>query len=99
MGLSKSELLTLPISICNWIILSDYLEEFWDTDILRKMLDDYFDELPLYIVERLFYKLETRVDDVSFQQSLDYLFGHALPASLHKKGPNSHLPAYSHTHK
>lgn len=44
--LQKREILKLPVSIRNWILLRHYLEETWDTDVFCKIVDDYYEEMP-----------------------------------------------------
>lgn len=70
----KIDLATLPVSVSSWIVLRDYFQEYGDPDILYKIIDDYYYELPLYEIYRLFYKLVETADDAVFQHALDYLF-------------------------
>ena len=55
-------------------VLRDYFQEYGDPEILYKIIDDYYYELPLYEIYRLFYKLVETADDAVFQHALDYLF-------------------------
>lgn len=70
----KIDLEALPISVCSWIVLRDYFQEYGDLEILYKIIDDYYSELPLYEIYRLFFKLMESTDDATFQRALDYLF-------------------------
>ena len=70
----KTDLVTLPVSVCSWIVLRDFFQKDGDLEILYKIIDDYYYELPLYEIYRLFFKLMETVDDVTFQHALDYLF-------------------------
>ena len=72
--LQKREILKLPVSIRNWILLRHYLEETWDTDIFCKIVDDYYEEMPLFEVSELYYAAESRLNDTDFQKMLNYLF-------------------------
>lgn len=72
--MKKEELLTLPVSVTSWVVLLDYLERFWDIDVLFKMVTDYFRDIPLFEVDRIICDVEKQVDDVTFQVILDFLF-------------------------
>lgn len=73
--MKKEELLTLPVSVSSWIVLLDYLERYWDIEVLYKMVAEYFRDIPLFEVERIIRALEKRVDEATFQVTLDFLFG------------------------
>ena len=74
LGLQKRELLDLPVSVKSWILLRHYLDQTWDIDIFCKVIDDYYDEMPLFEVYDLFRKAEKMADDRAFQSVLDHLF-------------------------
>ena len=73
--LQKGDTLKLPISVRSWILLQYYLDETWDPDVFRKVIDDYYDEMPLFEVCELFTKAKKKMSNVDFQDALDYLFG------------------------
>lgn len=73
--MKKEELLTLPVSVSSWIVLLDYLERYWDIEVLYKMVAEYFRDIPLFEVDRIIRALEKRVDEATFQVTLDFLFG------------------------
>lgn len=73
--MKKEELLTLPVSVSSWIVLLDYLERYWDIEVLYKMVAEYFRDIPLFEVDRIIRALEKRVDEATFQVMLDFLFG------------------------
>ena len=68
--LQKREILKLSVSIRNWILLRHYLEETWNTDIFCKIVDDYYEEMPLFEVSELYYTAESRLNDTDFQKCL-----------------------------
>ena len=72
--MNKSDLMSLPTSITSWIILRDYFQEYGEVDILLKLIDNYYSNIPLYEVYRLFERLENTVGDKTFQSTLDFLF-------------------------
>ncbi len=72
--MKKSDLMSLPTSITSWIILRDYFQEYGEVDILLKLIDNYYSNIPLYEVYRLFERLENTVGDKTFQSTLDFLF-------------------------
>lgn len=72
--MKKSDLMSLPTSITSWIILRDYFQEYGEVDILLKLIDNYYSNIPLYEVYRLFERLENTVEDKTFQSTLDFLF-------------------------
>ena len=73
--MKKEALLTLPVSVSSWIVLLDYLERYWDIEVLYKMVAEYFRDIPLFEVDRIIRALEKRVDEATFQVTLDFLFG------------------------
>ena len=73
--MKKEELLTLPVSVSSWILLLDYLERYWNIEVLYKMVAEYFKDIPLFEVDRIIRALEKRVDEATFQVTLDFLFG------------------------
>lgn len=70
----KNDMLKLPISVRSWILLRYYLDETWDLDVFRKVIDDYYDEMPLFEVNILFANAEKRMSNHDFQDMLEYLF-------------------------
>ena len=83
--LQKREILKLPVSIRNWILLCHYLEETWDTDILCKIVDDYYEEMPLFEVSELYYAAESRLNDTDFQKVLNHLFKAKYRIDFHER--------------
>ena len=72
--MQKDDILKLPISVRSWILLRHYLDETWDPDVFRKVIDDYYDEMPLFEVNNLFSSAEKRMSNNDFQEMLNYLF-------------------------
>lgn len=72
--LQKREILKLPVSITNWIFLRHYLEETWDTDIFCKIVDDYYEEMPLFEVSEIYSAAEGKLNDTDLQIVLNHLF-------------------------
>lgn len=83
--LQKEEILKLPLSIRNWILLRHYLEETWDTDVFCKTVDDYYEEMPLFEVSKLYYAAESRLNDADFQKVLNHLFKAKYRISFQEK--------------
>ena len=82
--LHKDDVLKLPISVRSWILLRYYLDETWDPDVFRKVIDDYYDEMPLFEINNLFSSVETRMSNYDFQEMLNYLFKMKNRIRLHK---------------
>lgn len=82
--LQKNDILKLPISVRSWILLRYYLDETWDLDVFRKVIDDYYDEMPLFEVNNLFSSAEKRMSNYDFQEMLNYLFKMKNRICLHK---------------
>ena len=82
--LQKDDILKLPISVRSWILLRYYLDETWDPDVFRKVIDDYYDEMPLFEVNNLFSSAEKRMSNYDFQEMLNYLFKMKNRVRLHK---------------
>lgn len=60
--MQKIDFATLPVSVSSWIVLRDCFQECGDPEMLYKIIDDYYSELPLYEIYRLFiswWKLQT----------------------------------------
>lgn len=72
--LQKSDILMLPVSVGSWILLRHYLDETWDIDVFRKVIDDYYDEMPLFEVNNLFSSAEKMMSNRDFQEMLNHLF-------------------------
>ena len=79
-----ADFLKLPISVRSWILLRYYLDETWDPDVFRKVIDDYYDEMPLFEINNLFSSVETRMSNYDFQEMLNYLFKMKNRIRLHK---------------
>lgn len=72
--LQKSDILKLPVAVRSWILLRYYLDETWDLDVFRKVIGDYYDEIPLFEVNNLFFSAEKRNSNCDSQEMLNYLF-------------------------
>lgn len=83
--LQKEEILKLPVSIRNWILLRHYLEETWDTDVFCKIVDDYYEEMPLFEVSKLYYAAENWLNEADFQKVLNHLFKAKYRISFQEK--------------
>lgn len=82
--LQKDDILKLPISVRSWILLRYYLDETWDLDVFRKVIDDYYDEMPLFEIHNLFSSAENRMSTHDFQEMLNYLFKAKNRGHLHQ---------------
>ena len=72
--LQKRDVLKLPVSIRSWILLRHYLDETWYADIFCKIIEDYYDEIPLFEVRKMYSTAESRLNDADFQKVLNHLF-------------------------
>ena len=52
--------------------------------MFRKVIDDYYDEMPLFEVNNLFSSAEKRMSNYDFQEMLNYLFKMKNRVRLHK---------------
>ena len=83
-SMQKDDILKLPISVGSWILLRYYLDETWDPDVFRKVIDDYYEEMPLFEINNLFSSAETKMSNYDFQEMLNYLFKMKNRIRLHK---------------
>lgn len=72
--LQKRDVLKLPVSVRSWILLRHYLDETWDADIFCKIIEDYYDEIPLFEVIKMYSTAESQLNDADFQKVLNHLF-------------------------
>lgn len=73
--MTKTSILDLPISVHSWILLTHTLEQYWDIDIFRKLITEYYAEIPLLDMCCLFEKAHQKKDDATFDKLLELLFG------------------------
>lgn len=64
----------LPVSITNWVILSDYLVESSDLKIFVKVVQDYLILLPLYKIYEIFMLAERRLAEKDFELLIEELW-------------------------
>ena len=64
----------LPVSITNWIILSDYLAESSDFKIFLKVVKDYSLILPLYKIYEISMLAERRLQEKEFELLIEELW-------------------------
>lgn len=64
----------LPVSITNWVILSDYLVESSDLKIFVKVVQDYLILLPLYKIYEIFTLAERRLTKKDFELLIEELW-------------------------
>ena len=67
-------MLKLPISISNYIIISDSLSQTTDRRLYIKMFQDYIAFLPIYKVSEICVKAHTQLSEPDFQYVLDTLW-------------------------
>ena len=67
-------MLKLPISISNYIIISDSLSQTTDKRLYIKMFQDYIAFLPIYKVSEICMKAHTQLSEPDFQYVLDTLW-------------------------
>lgn len=82
--LHQNDILKFPISVRSCILLRYYLDETWDLDVFRKVMDDYYDEMPLFEINNLFSNAEKRMSNHDFQEMLNYLFKAKNRVHLHQ---------------
>lgn len=63
--------LNLPISISNFIIISDSLSQTKDRRLFIKMFNDYMEFLPVYKVAEICLKAQRKLCEEDFQFMLD----------------------------
>lgn len=64
----------LPVSITNWVILSDYLVESSDLKNFVKVVKDYSLLLPLYKIYEIFMLAERRLSEKDFELLIEELW-------------------------
>ena len=64
----------LPVSITNWIILSDYLKESSEVRIFIKVIREYSLILPLYKLYEIFSLAERRLSENEFELLVEELW-------------------------
>lgn len=64
----------LPVSITNWVILSDYLVESSDLKNFVKVVKDYSLLLPLYKIYEIFMLAERRLLEKDFELLIEELW-------------------------
>ena len=64
----------LPVSITNWIILSDYLKESSEVRIFIKVIREYSIILPLYKLYEIFALAERRLSENEFELLVEELW-------------------------
>lgn len=64
----------LPVSITNWIILSDYLKESSEVRIFMKVIREYSLILPLYKLYEIFALAERRLSENEFELLVEELW-------------------------
>ena len=64
----------LPVSITNWIILSDYLKESSEVRIFMKVIREYSLLLPLYKLYEIFALAERRLSENEFEVLIEELW-------------------------
>ena len=63
--------LKLPISISNFIIISDSLNQTRDRRLFIKMFNDYMEFLPIYKVAEICIQAQKQLNEADFQYLLD----------------------------
>ena len=66
--------LKLPISISNFIIISDSLNQTRDRRLFIKMFNDYMEFLPIYKVAEICLKAQRQLREEDFQYMLDAMW-------------------------
>ena len=64
----------LPVSITNWILLSDYLKESSEVRIFMKVIREYSLLLPLYKLYEIFALAERRLSENEFEVLIEELW-------------------------
>ena len=64
----------LPVSITNWILLSDYLKESSEVRIFMKVIREYSLLLPLYKLYEIFALAERRLSENEFELLVEELW-------------------------
>ena len=63
-----------PVSITNWILLSDYLKESSEVRIFMKVIREYYLLLPLYKLYEIFSLAERRLSENEFEVLIEELW-------------------------
>lgn len=66
--------LKLPISIFNFIIISDSLNQTGDRRLFIKMFNDYMEFLPIYKVAEICIQAQKQLSEADFQYMLDAMW-------------------------
>ena len=66
--------LKLPISISNFIIISDSLNQTRDRRLFIKMFNDYMEFLPIYKVAEICIQAQKQLNEADFQCLLDAMW-------------------------
>ena len=66
--------LKLPISISNFIIISDSLNQTRDRRLFIKMFNDYMEFLPIYKVAEICIQEQKQLNEADFQYMLDAMW-------------------------
>ena len=64
----------LPVSITNWILLSDYLKESSEVRVFMKVIREYSLLLPLYKLYEIFALAERRLSENEFELLVEELW-------------------------
>lgn len=64
----------LPVSITNWILLSDYLKKSSEVRIFMKVIREYSLLLPLYKLYEIFALAERRLSENEFELLIEELW-------------------------
>lgn len=67
-------ILLLPISISNFIIISDSLSQTKDRRVFIKIFYDYIEYLPIYKIDEICVKAQRQLSEPDFQYVLDGLW-------------------------
>lgn len=67
-------ILKLPISISNFIVISDSLNQTRDRRLFIKMFNDYMEFLPIYKVAEICIKAQKQLSEADFQYMLDAMW-------------------------
>lgn len=67
-------ILKLPVSITNWIIISDSLNETIDRRLYIKLFKDYMAFLPVYKVSEICIAAQLHLSESDFQYVLDVMW-------------------------
>ncbi len=67
-------ILKLPISISNFIVISDSLNQTRDRRLFIKMFNDHMEFLPIYKVAEICIKAQKQLSEADFQYMLDAMW-------------------------